>query len=365
MRPSARPDGALVAALVSGSAALTAALLWRSTFLAFFCGTVTVLSAFAWYMRRAGALGDDERPSEADLVVSRFGTLIDRRSAVRMLGLSALLYGPFRAMPVVLEKVTGGRSPALQQPVAARIRQWAMIIDLRYCDGCQSVGTPPQCTLACIEGHLAPEPMQWIEVFEEELEGEGTRFLPTPCQHCQNPPCVNVCPVAATFSTPEGLVLIDQDRCIGCRICMAACPYDRRFFNWGEPPVPPEAHLAHYDLEVQAPARKGTVMKCDFCPDMVRAGTLPYCIQACPNNAIYYGDLEEDVASNGTDVVSINRFLAENDASLLKQELGTQPRVFYVPGHGEAVGRDPSREGRLPTTWPWTEHAEGSTTWNR
>jgi Fe-S-cluster-containing dehydrogenase component len=106
-------------------------------------------------------------------------------------------------------------------------------------------------------------------------------------------------------------------------------------------------------------------MKCDFCPDMVRAGTLPFCIQACPNDAIYYGDLEEDVASNGVDVVSITRFLADNDAFHLKEELGTQPRVFYIPGHGEAAGRDPNHTGRLPTRWPWARHAEGSTTWNR
>jgi Fe-S-cluster-containing dehydrogenase component len=106
-------------------------------------------------------------------------------------------------------------------------------------------------------------------------------------------------------------------------------------------------------------------MKCDFCPDMVRAGTLPYCIQACPNDAIYYGDLEEDIASNGVDVVSITRFLADHDAFRLKEELGTQPRVFYIPGHGEEVGRDPQRSGRLPTRWPWTRQAEGSTTWSR
>jgi molybdopterin-containing oxidoreductase family iron-sulfur binding subunit len=207
--------------------------------------------------------------------------------------------------------------------------------------------------------------MQWIEVFEQELEGEGTRFVPTPCQQCQNPPCVNVCPVAATFSSPEGLVLIDQDRCIGCRICMAACPYDRRFFNWGEPPVPPEALAAEYDMEVQVPAVKGTVMKCDFCPDMARAGTLPYCIQGCPHRAIYYGDLEEDLATNGRDLVSISKFLSTSNAFHLKEELGTRPRVFYIPGHGEAVGREPTRHGRLPVRWPWSRLAEGSASWSR
>ena len=101
-----------------------------------------------------------------------------------------------------------------------RLRRWSMVIDLRRCDGCQSVGKPPQCTAACIQGHFAPQPMEWIQVYEGPLAGQGTQFIPTPCQQCQNPPCVNVCPVAATFSTPEGTVLIDQQRCIGCRIFM-------------------------------------------------------------------------------------------------------------------------------------------------
>ena len=296
----------------------------------------------------------------------------DRRTVVRLLGVSALFAGPIGVVPRMLDAIikrnpsgSAAAQVAQIQTPPARVRQWSMIIDLRFCDGCQSVDSAPRCTAACIAGHFAPEPMQWIEVFEAELEGDGTRFLPTPCQQCQNPPCVNVCPVAATFSTPEGLVLIDQKRCIGCRICMAACPYDRRFFNWGSPPVPPAVLDAHYDAEVQAPALKGTVMKCDFCPDMVRAGTLPYCIQACPNDAIYYGDLEEDVASNGVRVVSMSTFLAQNDAFRLKEELGTKPRVFYVPGHGEAVWRNPRTEGLLTTRWPWVEQAEGSDQWTR
>jgi ferredoxin len=99
-----------------------------------------------------------------------------------------------------------------------RVRRWSMVIDLRKCDGCQSQGTPPQCTTACIEGHFVPEPMEWIEIYEHEVVGGGTQFVPTPCMQCQNPPCVNVCPVGATWSTPEGVVLIDQERCIGCRM---------------------------------------------------------------------------------------------------------------------------------------------------
>ena len=311
-----------------------------------------------------------ERPRPDSSDVAQGGYRVGRRGLLRLLGLGALSAAPLPVLPEVLRAALDIGDPPRPLKKAARaangrIRQWTMIIDLRSCDGCQSVGKPPQCTLACIEGHFAPEPMEWIEVFEGELPGGGTQFIPTPCQHCQNPPCVNVCPVAATFSTPEGTVLIDQDRCIGCRICMAACPYDRRFFNWGDAPVPPESLLVDYSAEHQVPVRKGTVMKCDFCPDMARTGTLPYCVQGCPQRAIYYGDLEEDIATNGRVVVSASRFLAENDAYRLKEDLGTGPRVYYIPGHGEAVGRDVFTPERQPTEWPWMERVEGAVTWQR
>jgi Fe-S-cluster-containing dehydrogenase component/Ni/Fe-hydrogenase subunit HybB-like protein len=278
------------------------------------------------------------------------------------LGATALL-APLVGLRAAKTLATGATAPA---PAGSkRVRRWATVIDLRYCDGCQSQNKPPQCTEACIEGHLAPEPMEWIQVYENPLTGGGTQFVPTPCQQCQNAPCVNVCPVGATFATPEGVVLIDQERCIGCRLCMEACPYDRRFFNWGEPALPPEAMFMEYDPEHQSPAIKGTVMKCDFCPDLARAGRLPYCAQGCPNNAIYYGDLEEDVATNGKDVVKLSRFLSENSTYRQKENLGTQPRVYYIPGHGEAVGRDAYRTGRLATIWPWKNRVKGSQTWSR
>jgi molybdopterin-containing oxidoreductase family iron-sulfur binding subunit len=314
---------------------------------------------------------DEDAPPPAHPVADGFR--FDRRRFLRVLGLGTLAVVPLPVLPELLRQA--GLAEAPPEPVRGhgepartrdgRIRQWTMIIDLRACDGCQSTGKPPRCTAACIEGHFAPEPMEWIEVFEPELPGGGTQFMPTPCQQCENPPCVNVCPVGATFSTPEGTVLIDQERCIGCRICMAACPYDRRFFNWGDAPVPPEALLADYSAEHQIPAKRGTVMKCDFCPDMARAGTLPYCAQGCPNDAIYYGDLEEDVATNGTEIVSVSRFLSENDAYRLKEDLGTKPRVYYIPGHGEAVGRDAFTPDRQPTEWPWMERAAGAATWQR
>ncbi|MBI2965741.1 MAG: 4Fe-4S dicluster domain-containing protein [Chloroflexi bacterium] len=293
---------------------------------------------------------------------------LSRRRLLKLMGAAgaAAVITPF--VPSLLGKVNAAPPDPKAKGAARpnpRVRKWAMVIDLRRCDGCQSIGLPPQCTAACIQGHYAPEPMEWVQVYEHELPDNGTQFVPTPCMQCQNAPCVNVCPVAATFTTPEGVVLIDQDRCIGCRMCMAACPYDRRFFNWGDPPVPPESLLADYDPEHQVPARRGTVMKCDFCPDMARAGKLPYCAQGCPSNAIYYGDLEEDIATNGQELVKLSRFLKEAQAYELKAELGTKPRVHYIPGHGQALGRDPDLPGRKATRWPWQEKTQGARTWTR
>ncbi len=289
---------------------------------------------------------------------------LGRRSLLRFLGAGVAATG---AAGVLAGK--GAAPAAAATPHATtrggRLRRWAMVIDLRRCDGCQSVGKPPQCTRACIEGHYAPEPMEWIQIYEQPISGGATQFVPMPCQHCQNAPCVNVCPVGATFHTPEGTVLIDQQRCIGCRICMEACPYDRRFFNWGSAPIPPETLFMQYDVEHQSPAIKGTVMKCDLCPDMARTGKLPYCSEACPNKAIYYGDLEEDLATNGAEVVTLSRFLATQAGYRQKEDLGTEPRVYYIPGHGEAVGRDPYRKGRLKTVWPWQQLRQGAKTWTR
>lgn len=242
-----------------------------------------------------------------------------------------------------------------------RLRRWVMVVDQRACDGCVGLGVPPQCTQYCNWGRVVPEGMQWLEVYEEHEVRTGQMmpmFLAAPCMQCENAPCVNVCPVGATFHTPEGVVLIDQGRCIGCRLCMAACPYDRRFFNWGDPVQPEWYAQQDYDVQTQVPAIRGTVMKCDFCTDRAQAGGLPYCIEGCPRGALWFGDLEEDVATNGRELVQLSRFLEDNHAVRYKEDLGTEPRVFYIRGHGEAA--EPPRateheqiflKDRLE--WPW------------
>ena len=287
---------------------------------------------------------------------------VSRRKLLQIMGAAGATALAVQIAPAILGKARGA---AEVEAAPKRLRRWGMIIDLRRCDGCQSQGTPPKCTTACIEGRFLPEPMEWIEVYEHDLPGGGTQFMPTICMQCQNPPCVNVCPVGATWSTPEGIVLIDQNICIGCRICMAACPYERRFFAWGEPAQPIEALFVEYSPEHQVPKKRGVVYKCDFCPEMARAGRLPMCAQACPQKALYYGDLEEDLATNGEEVVRFSRFVSSEGAFRYKEHLGTRPRVYFIQGYGEMAGRTPDKGGRLPAQWNWENKVKGSKTWKR
>ncbi len=272
------------------------------------------------------------------------------RRSVGAVGLMAALSSPL--VPVI-QKARAASDSTEDTPTRKK-RAWCMIIDLKKCEGCVTIDAPPQCLQACIMVHFIPNGQQWIEVFEIDLPGGGTYFMPTPCFQCENAPCVNVCPVAATYHNEEGIVLIDANRCIGCRMCMAACPYQRRFFNWSTPELPPEAAFTEYSPLYPVPAVKGTVIKCAFCPHLLRDGKLPSCVTGCPMKAIYMGDLNEDIASNGIEVVQLSKFLDENNAYRYKEELGTQPRVWYLPGHGQSFGRTPDDSRPYqPPVWSW------------
>ncbi|MCJ7471863.1 MAG: 4Fe-4S dicluster domain-containing protein [Actinobacteria bacterium] len=229
----------------------------------------------------------------------------------------------------------------------SEVNQWCMVLDLRKCEGLRL------CTKACIAMHFIPKEQEWIQTLKIDLEGGGSYYMPMPCFQCENAPCVKVCPVKATYHNEEGIVLIDQTRCIGCRQCMAACPYHRRFFNWKKPELPPEAALAKYSPEFPVNVEKGTVSKCVFCPHLLKDGKLPSCVTGCPNGVIYMGELNRDLATNGQEVVKLSKFLDDNKAYRYKEELGTQPRVWYIPGAGEEVGRSPEDIDELRSlVWP-------------
>lgn len=209
---------------------------------------------------------------------------------------------------------------------------WCMVIDLRYCDGCKA------CTMGCQQRHQLPAEQTWIKV-EQMTDAAGGRFyMPRACMMCEDPPCMYVCPVGATFRNDEGLVLVDQNVCIGCRMCMAACPYEARYFNWKQPP-PAKRMPMPPTPEMPVPQRKGTVGKCVLCADRLPHGELPACVQTCPMGVLYIGDLVTDVAVNGLGTtVKLSQFLKDNDAVRFKEELGTNPRVYYILGHGQNLG---------------------------
>lgn len=206
--------------------------------------------------------------------------------------------------------------------------QWAFVVDLRRCDGCG------KCTTACQEmHHLAPD-QTWIKVYSITDPSGLTHPMPRLCMHCENPPCVRVCPVAATYQNSEGVVLVNQDVCIGCRTCMAACPYEARYFNWDEPPAA-SSTLMQAMPEYPVPGKQGTVGKCILCVHNTQVGKLPACVEGCTMEALYIGDLKTDVATNGRETVKLSKFLRDNDAVRYREELGTRPRVWYIPGHGQ------------------------------
>ena len=212
-------------------------------------------------------------------------------------------------------------------------RKFVMVVDLSRCKNALI------CQKACNKNHYITGDNAWIKVYKmQESEDTAPYFMPTTCQHCNKPPCVTVCPVDATFKRRDGLVLIDNERCIGCRFCMAACPYSVRVFNWDEPnqvEIYPDMNMADHGCSTPEyagmPSIKGTVDKCDFCPHMIDKGEFPHCVNACPNNVFYFGDYYEDTVSNNDETVRLSELLKDKAGYKLMEGLGTEPSVYYLP----------------------------------
>jgi len=205
-------------------------------------------------------------------------------------------------------------------------KKFVMVIDLSRCKNLR------KCQEACDHMHHVNPGQHWIKVYPmKDAEYTAPYWEPTTCMHCDEPPCVKVCPVDATFKREDGIVLIDSDRCIGCRFCMAACPYSTRVFNWGEPDIPAEIASQPYSCETSVPQKKGTVGKCDFCPDMTRKGELPHCVSACPNGTFFFGDMNEDTVTNGSETFRFSDLIRDKAGYRLMEDLGTKPSVYYLP----------------------------------
>jgi len=217
--------------------------------------------------------------------------------------------------------------------------EFAYALDISRCIGCR------RCVYACVEeNNQSRDPqVQWIRVlgmekgkgvdfsesdpyYDPELvPEEGHFYVPVQCQQCQNAPCTKVCPTGATWTEKDGIVVIDYDWCIGCRYCMAACPYGARHFNWSEPSIPAGELNTNTHVLGNRPRPKGVVEKCTFCIQRTRAGRYPACVEVCPVGARKFGNL--------LDPNSEIRYIIEHQRVLvLKEELNTMPRFFYFYG---------------------------------
>jgi len=217
--------------------------------------------------------------------------------------------------------------------------QFAYALDISRCIGCR------RCVYACVEeNNQSRDPqVHWIRVHAmkkergvdfshsdpyydpKEVPEEGRFYVPVACQQCENPPCTKVCPVGATWKEKDGIVVIDYDWCIGCRYCMAACPYGARHFNWAEPSIPKAELNSNTHYLGNRPRPKGVVEKCTFCIQRTRVGRYPACVEVCPVGARKFGNL--------LDADSEIRYIIEKKRVLvLKEDLNTVPRFFYFYG---------------------------------
>ena len=249
---------------------------------------------------------------------------LKRRDFLKITAAGTAVVGGLRLARGTAASETGDASPY----------KWAMVIDQAKCIGCG------YCTLACrAQNDVAPQ-ISWNRVFEAGKVGDKTVYLPRPCMHCENAPCVEVCMVKASYRRPDGIVVMDYDRCIGCRYCEVACPYSARAFNWEEFTEPNPAVPAWGTPQVDRRPR-GVVEKCSFCYHRIDRGlalgmkpgidveATPACVVACPVGARMFGDLNDPESP-------VSKALAANPSYRLREDLGTSPRVYYLPAREES-----------------------------
>ncbi|MDI6793758.1 MAG: 4Fe-4S dicluster domain-containing protein [bacterium] len=253
---------------------------------------------------------------------------INRREFLKMAGASTLLGIGGGS---IFELLAPGKVEASSKEKPAG-RRAAMVIDMSKFDADEY----KRCIEACHTTHNVPQipdpkhevKWLWTENFENAFPGHADEYMAERlagnpflvlCNHCQNPPCVRVCPTKATFKRKDGIVAMDYHRCIGCRFCMAACPFGARSFNWNDP------RPFIKELNKEFPTRtKGVVEKCNFCVERLSNGDLPACVEAS-NGALIFGDL-------GDSSSEVRKALRENYAIRRKSELGTYPSVYYIIG---------------------------------
>jgi len=253
---------------------------------------------------------------------------MDRREFLKLAGLTCIGIGIYGAKLFVR---TTSASEYIQSSKELSAKRWAMVIDLRkftteddykrVINACHSIHNVP-------EFNNPKDEVKWIwtEEFEHAFVGQMNDYIPEEikrkpvlllCNHCEHPPCVRVCPTKATFKRKDGIVAQDYHRCIGCRFCMAACPYGSRSFNWRNP------RPFIKEINPDFPTRMiGVVEKCNFCVERLQKGQKPACVESS-NGAILFGDLNDPNSE-------VRKYLREHFSIRRKPELGTQPSVFYI-----------------------------------
>lgn len=271
-------------------------------------------------------INDLEKKLEKDASYS----VTERREVLTYLGAALVGGGIFLA-----RGTARAESPTEANP--KRKHRWGMAIDVKRCAGCKA------CSIACKQENKTPASVTYTVVTIRPLEGGGSgKPVPVskPCFHCENPPCVSACPVGATFKRDsDGIVAMDYDRCIGCRYCIASCPYGARYFDFGEryheeknlaeDVVSPE--YGQYRMRAEGESPIGNVRKCMFCMHLQdqdgnyskAEGRWPACAKTCTAKAIYFGDFQDPNSE-------VSRLLFERNAITLKTELGTNPNVYYL-----------------------------------
>ncbi|HWI83728.1 sulfate reduction electron transfer complex DsrMKJOP subunit DsrO [Ramlibacter sp.] len=226
-----------------------------------------------------------------------------------------------RSFLAALPVVTAGLAAPTARAGQDAPPHWGMLIDTRRCIGCQA------CTISCAMENALPEGQFRTTVATYAVRtGNGAAavsMVPRTCNHCDEPPCIPVCPVGATFKRADGMVLVDGERCVGCAYCVQACPYDARFINH----------------------ETGKADKCTFCSHRVEAGLLPACVETCVGGARIFGDLNDPASE-----ISRRIKAAAGRTSVLKPEAASKPNVFYIGLDRDLDGRV-SGESALEMTW--------------
>ncbi len=215
--------------------------------------------------------------------------------------------------------------PQVRARMELNMPRYGMVIDLKRCYGCYA------CVMACKTSNHTPPGVLWARLLQGEVGSYPNavrQTLPVLCMHCDEPSCMEVCPTGATQKLDNGIVIVEKDKCMGCKYCIMACPYGARYSveEW-ESYFPEGLPLSPYEEFTKAAFEEksgvGVATKCDFCLDRISEGKMPSCVDACPANARIFGDLDDPNSE-----VSI--LIKKERGQVLNPELGNKPKVYYL-----------------------------------